>query len=53
MINHQRFEKEFGGQVFFVYSTKGSTGKKKIYNIEVIDQIKDEYLGSLKIYSVM
>lgn len=37
--NHERFEKEFGGKVFFVFSTKSSSGTKKIYNSEVIDQI--------------
>jgi len=42
MVNHQKFESEFGGKVFFVYSTKSTAGKKKIYNIEVIDQIRDE-----------
>lgn len=40
-VNHERFEKDFGGKVFFVYSTKAS-GKKRIYNIEVIDQIQKE-----------
>ena len=43
-VNHAKFEKDFGGKVFFVYSTKSSTGSKKIYNTEVIDQIKDEIL---------
>ncbi len=42
MINHQRFESDFGGKVFFVYSTKSVTGKKKIYNTEVIEQIREE-----------
>ncbi len=42
MVNHQKFESEFGGKVFFVYSTKSTAGKKKIYNIEVIDQIRGE-----------
>ncbi|MBS1531420.1 MAG: MjaI family restriction endonuclease [Bacteroidetes bacterium] len=42
MVNHQRFEKEFGGQVFFVYSVKSSGKKKKIYNVEVIEQIRAE-----------
>jgi hypothetical protein len=42
MVNHQKFESEFGGKVFFVYSTKSTTGKKKIHNIEVIDQIRAE-----------
>ena len=42
MVNHQKFEREFGGKVFFVYSTKSTAGKKKIHNIEVIDQIRAE-----------
>ncbi|MDP2207455.1 MAG: MjaI family restriction endonuclease [Bacteroidota bacterium] len=41
-VSHAKFEKEFGGKVFFVYSTKSTAGKKKIYNIEVIDQIRAE-----------
>ena len=41
-VNHQRFENQYGGKVFFVYSVK-STGKKKIiYNTEVIGQIAEE-----------
>ena len=40
--NHERFEKEFGGKVFFVYSIKAGTGKKKIFNIEVIEEIREE-----------
>ena len=40
--NHERFEKEFGGKVFFVFSTKSSSGTKKIYNTEVIEQIAKE-----------
>ncbi len=42
MVNHQRFESDFCGKVFFVYSTKGATGKKKICNMEVIEQICEE-----------
>ena len=42
MINHQRFEHDFGGKVFFIYSEKTSSGKKRIYNEEVIGQITDE-----------
>lgn len=39
--NHRRFEEEFGGKVFFVYSTK--SGKKKIiYNTAIINEIKTE-----------
>ena len=40
-VNHERFQKEFGGKVFFVYSVKTTAGKK-IFNIEVIDQILAE-----------
>ena len=40
-VNHKRFEKKFGGKVFFVYSIK-SGKKKKIYNTEVIEEIKNE-----------
>lgn len=39
--NHKKFEEQFGGKVFFVYSVK--SGKKKIiYNTEVIDEIRNE-----------
>lgn len=41
-INHEKFENEFGGKVFFVFSTKSSGGTKKIYNTEVIEQIISE-----------
>lgn len=40
--NHQRFKNEFGGNVFFIYSIKASGKKKKIYNTEVIEEIKAE-----------
>ena len=40
--NHEKFEKEFGGKVFFVYSIKSSGNKKRIYNVEVIEEIKTE-----------
>ncbi|MFA4853201.1 MAG: MjaI family restriction endonuclease [Bacteroidales bacterium] len=39
--NHERFRKKFGGQVFFIYSVK-SGDKKKINNVEVIDEIQKE-----------
>ena len=39
--NHQKFEKDFGGKVFFIYSTK-INGNKKIYNIEIIEDILNE-----------
>ncbi len=41
-INHEKFEKDFGGKVFFVYSIKGSSGKKRIFNQEVIESIQEE-----------
>jgi len=40
--HHEKFEKEYQGKVFFVFSTKSSSGKKKIYNAEIIDLIKAE-----------
>jgi len=40
-VNHKKFEKKFGGKVFFVYSVK-SGKKKEIYNTEVIEEIKNE-----------
>jgi len=40
-VNHERFQREFGGRVFFIYSVKTTSGKK-IYNIEVIEQIRAE-----------
>lgn len=43
-VNHERFENKYGGRVFFVYSAKSSTGKKTIYNTEVIEQIREEII---------
>ncbi|MDP3684311.1 MAG: MjaI family restriction endonuclease, partial [Ignavibacteria bacterium] len=40
--NHEKFEKEFSGKVFFVFSIKSGTGKKKIFNVEVIEEIRAE-----------
>jgi len=40
--NHQKFQKEFGGKVFFIYSTKSGGKNKKIHNLEVIDEIISE-----------
>ena len=40
--NHEKFENEFGGKVFFVYSIKAGTGKKKIFNLEVIEEMRAE-----------
>ncbi|HAJ98613.1 MAG TPA: MjaI family restriction endonuclease [Bacteroidales bacterium] len=37
--NHERFATDFGGKVFFVFSFKSSSGTKRIYNSEIIDQI--------------
>ena len=41
-INHERFQNEYGGKVFFIYSVKSSGKKKKIFNTEVIDEIAEE-----------
>lgn len=40
-VNHEKFKNKFGGHVFFIYSVK-SGEKKKIYNVEVIEEIKKE-----------
>ncbi len=40
-VNHEKFRNKFGGQVFFIYSVK-SGKKKRIYNVEVIEEIKKE-----------
>ena len=40
--NHERFQKDFSGKVFFVFSVKSTGKKKKIYNTEIIDEILDE-----------
>ena len=37
--NHEKLEKDFGGKVFFVYSVKSVGKKKKIYNIELIEEL--------------
>jgi len=37
--NHARFEKKYGGRVFFVYSGKSGGKKAKIDNPEVVEQI--------------
>lgn len=49
-LSHEKFEKNYSGKVFFVYSTKNEKNKKSIYNIEVIDEIKNEIvrLSNLK-----
>jgi hypothetical protein len=45
-VNHEKFQKKFGGQVYFIYSVK--TGKKKkIDNVEVVEEIKKE-IGRLQ-----
>lgn len=40
--SHAKFQAEYGGKVFFIYSVKGANDKKTIYNIEVVDEIQDE-----------
>ena len=41
-VKHKQFEEQFGGKVFFIYSVKSSGKKKKIYNVEVIEEIQQE-----------
>lgn len=38
---HKKFTQKYGGKVFYVVSIK-ENNKKKIYNTEVIDEIKEE-----------
>jgi len=40
-VNHKKFFDKFGGHVFFIFSVK-SGNKKKIYNVEVIEEIRKE-----------
>ena len=40
-ITHKKFPNKYGGKVFYVISIKEG-GKKKIYNTEVIEEIKKE-----------
>lgn len=46
-IKHEKFKAKFGGSVFFVYSIKGTDGKKQIYNHAVIDEINREIQSHL------
>ncbi len=39
--NHKKFQHDFGGKVFFVYSAKSGV-QKQIYNTEVIEEIRSE-----------
>ena len=39
--SHKKFTEQFGGKVFYIYSIKDGQSKK-IYNTEVIEQIKTE-----------
>ena len=40
--SHARFKEKYGGDVFFVFSTKGSNGKKQVHNTGVTDDIINE-----------
>jgi hypothetical protein len=40
-MTHKKFENEFGGKVFYIFSSKES-GKKVIMNREVIEEIRTE-----------
>jgi hypothetical protein len=38
---HEKFQKQYGGKVFYVFSKKSGT-VKTIVNIDVIDEIRGE-----------
>jgi len=38
---HEKFAEKYGGKVFYVVSIKQGD-KKKIHNIDIIDEIRDE-----------
>jgi len=40
--SHERFEREQGGKVFIVFSVTEKSGVKRIFNSEVIDEIRAE-----------
>ena len=40
-VSHEKFTKEFGGKVFYIFS-KSINKKKEIVNTEVIDEIREE-----------
>ena len=40
--NHEKFSSDLGGKVFFIFSVKSTDKKKKIHNIEVVDEILEE-----------
>lgn len=40
--NHAKFQAKYGGKVFFIFSVKGANNKKRIFNTEVIEEIKAE-----------
>jgi hypothetical protein len=48
--SHEKFESEFGGKVFYIYSSK-SNGKKVIMNPEVIEEIRSELSRLENFYS--
>jgi hypothetical protein len=40
--SHEKFEREQGGKVFIVFSVTEKSGAKRIFNTEVIDEIRAE-----------
>ncbi|HID08015.1 MAG TPA: MjaI family restriction endonuclease [Armatimonadetes bacterium] len=40
--SHERFERERGAKVFIVFSVTERSGSKRIWNAQVVDQIRDE-----------
>jgi hypothetical protein len=39
---HEKFTKEFGGNVFYIFSAKNPEGKKEIVNKEIVEEIQKE-----------
>ena len=40
--SHAKFQAKFGGKVFFIFSVKGANDKKRVFNMEVIEEIQAE-----------
>ena len=40
--SHEKFEQEQGGKVFIVFSVTEKSGAKRIFNTEILDEIRKE-----------
>jgi len=41
LSTHKKFTEKYGGNVFYIYSIK-ENDKKRIYNVNVVEEIKQE-----------